>query len=252
METSGFLGDPNDPCYEDDLIPIFDGGGSAQEHEKNCAELNKISNNTNYIAALEDLKNDKLQDNREHGYSFKTGPQGILPPVALPPGTQDTSTIGIPTGLSNFGGAHTHPDDGKTMPMFSPQDIIVLYELMKNYNYSGNATTPPTMLSTFVYTVTTINGTYALKIDSTIFYGLMEQYMATENSIEKFIKELANQQENKNVNDSPESFEKDFINFIKTKNLGISLYKASEDFSQWDRLAIDSADGNKIKSIKCI
>jgi hypothetical protein len=220
---------------------------------KPCESLKEFTNDPNIKASLVDLRDNKLGATpyREHGYSYSKEPNGSTTTTALPPGSVGSSTIGIPAGGTKYSASHTHPDDGLTMPMFSPEDIIVLYTLLKHYNYNSTNGTQNQMLSSFTYTVTTINGTYAMKIDNTLFYGFMSSIMNDTKKKNQFISELKTLQKNKNTTDSASGFEKDFLNFVSKYNLNISLYKANQDFTNWNKLSVNPTNPNNITSTPC-
>lgn len=236
--------DPSNPCGGGDevgiLEPLLDN-----EH---CKKLKELSDNTNVKAALVDLKGPKLSQNRENGYILRDGP-GYTTPEVLPPGPVDGSSIKIPVGNDRFGACHTHQNDGKSIPMFSPEDIILLFQLQRHYAYSNY--NQVAMMPKFVFTVTTAQGTYAIKIDGQNFYNIMNDIVNDPLKKKEFIEKLKTQQERKKSNESDHVHQKVFLEFIGSKNLNMSIYKANNDFTSWDKLELDSSAPNGVKKQKC-
>lgn len=118
---------------------------------KNCEELKKLGGQIAVKNALNDLKG-KLSLQQETGYSFKTSGVATIA-TELPPGDINGSSVKIPTGGTIYGAAHTHYDDGSSIPMFSPEDIITLYYIISKFSYNGP--NPNELINKFVFTVTT-------------------------------------------------------------------------------------------------
>ncbi len=218
-------------------------------HEDNCEELKKLFLNPAVKNSFNDLKNNKLSDNKENGYSYAEGPNGIISTNIPSDVNENYGSIKIPIGGTKFGASHTHQNDGKGYPMFSGEDIVVLHRLMHAYNYNG--TSPILKMKNFVFTVTTAQGTYAIKVDSFTFHSEMESILMDKIKKKKFLTGLANIQNRRKPTDSPSLFQKDFINYLKKYNLPVSLYKSNDDFTNWSKLIIDPEDPNKIKSTNC-
>jgi len=229
------------------VLPVMDEPESGVNIIEPCKKLKGFTNNNFVKESLKKLRDEKLNMDREYGYNYnKVGV--AYTPVELPPGPNAGSKIDVPTGNNIFGASHTHPNDGLTVPMFSAQDIIVMYNLIKNYNYGINGEVPGSMLSTFVFTLTTVNGAYAMKIDTSLFVALMDNYVTDER---KFSKALDVKQRNSSLTASVQFFEKDFLNFIDDNNLGMSLYKANEDLTNWSRLDFNPTNPNQVIPTPC-
>ncbi|MGQ2984216.1 hypothetical protein [Flavobacterium sp.] len=246
--TDPLLVDPANPCAGQEEIGIIEP--VPDPHEKNCEELKKLFQNSTLKNSFNDLKNNKLSDNKENGYSFTSNTNNIMTCTAIPTNPNSNfNSISIPVGGNIFGASHTHPDDGKGYPMFSAEDIYVLYKLQRHYNY--NVVVPLSKMNAFVYTVTTAQGTYAIKIDTMQFYGEMRALEEDKKKLEDFFEGLTRIQNRRKTTDSSSLFQKDFLNYVKKYNLSISLYKANEDFTGWDELTIDPHDTNLIKTTNC-
>lgn len=220
------------------------------EIKKHCEKMLELNKNTNINANLAFLPT-QLLINKETGFSLKYK-KTYLESNPLTSGVLETSKLDIPTGGTICGAMHTHPNDSKTVPMFSAEDIIVLYNLMHNYNYNTYNQSPSSMLETFVFTVTTKNGTYALKVDSQQFNGTMyANFLLNKRSQKKFEKNLKNIQLGRNNADNAALFEKDFLNFISDNNLGLSLFKINSATSNWENLSLNPNDKNQVDTTSC-
>lgn len=63
--------------------------------------------------------------------------------------------------------------------------------------------------------------------------------------------ELREAQQRKKVTDSPESFQKQFLDFVKGHDIEVSLYKADENFGGWSNISLDTNSSNGITQENC-
>lgn len=218
---------------------------------KNCEELKKISQQIAVSNALKDLKN-RIRASQEVGYSFHS--QGLSTTTQIHYGDMNGSSVNIPDGGDIYGGGHVHYNDGTpiigaSVPMFSPEDIIKLFRFIYKYNYNG--ANQYDLINKFVFMVTTNQGTYAIKPNSMLFRTKLFAIYHDEEKKEKFIMKLRNAQSGKKTSDSPESFQKQFLDFAAAENLELSLYKANSEFTQWAKLSVDTDSSTGIKEENC-
>ncbi len=222
--------------------PVVDDSTSNEQH---CIKLKALSQNPSIGNAITAMA-PKINLPDEHGYKFTKN--GVaLGALSLPQG--DNNSINVPTGGIVFGAIHSHPNNGTVAPMFSAEDVYTLYNIAKNYNYALNNEVSGSMQSTFVYMLTSSNGTYAIKIDSSLFIAFMDGIMTNELSREKFFNDLEKKQRKSKVTDSDEDFEEDFLNFLSDYNLNISLFKTDlNNNNNWRKLEMSN---DQVTPIPC-
>ena len=137
-----------------------------------------------------------------------------------------------------YGYIHTHPNDGKHIPMFSLDDIYTLLEIAENFNANG-----PTGLNTSgndLFTaimVSKIGGvayTYAIKIDDISKLQELKKLHPKGNG--SFIKwERYGDRLNEKYKDDADGangtqaqYEKTLLEFLKDEDLGVSLYQMEQ------------------------
>lgn len=218
--------------------------GPKRQHlidEKNCEELKRLTKKNEVKSALQDLET-KLSSPNEEGYSLNsTDPNNEV--QILPSGTP--TSIRFRAAKKFYGAMHSHPANGKATPMFSAGDIVGLYTLAKFYNTNGEDLS--SIASKFVVTVTTAQGTYAIKIDSMSFVTIMDSIKEIPNGLLQFKEDLDNIQRKAYIF-TPKSHQRRFLEFLQEKKIPISLYKVDNNFTDWSKLSLD---GNNVVSKNC-
>lgn len=272
--TNGSNGtDPNGSSTYDPTDPNIHGNGSTtspvscptcpeleeEEEESPCEQLKKLSNGNhqNINPRITELKN-KVKDNvkKEWGSEFmqydewdSTGDlithyltnlkEGDGYEVALSSGKDNSSG----TMILYAGGIHTHPLDGYSM--FSWGDVQALLQ-MHNDAVSGVKTDVTLMLVCNNPADSDNPLVYALKVDdinalttkidndwnNTDYDGLSEK----EKKKKIFDKLKPDYETNKS------NLERHFLQFYA--DYGISLYKAENDMSNWNKLTLGNGSGN--------
>lgn len=251
----------------DDAVAVLPN----QELDKNCEELNKMLNDSTNVTApytsiynaINDLgsgANNPLwnDDPDEEGFSFITYPTGEKQ-RALEVTTTNNHSISYPFGDMVFGGVHIHADASPDLaPMFSPQDIEVLYMFATTYNYGGG--TPDYSIP--VHILVSTQGIYALKIDDFDLFQNLGSILNNKKKLRNFERRLNNDLDHHyDIFGQPEEgsakeYQRDLLNFINNydgegSNLGLSLYKLDKagndeitDEASWDKLSFDPEVAN--------
>jgi len=217
-----------------------------QFNDKKCLELDKlvrnpdVNNENPYIENNENLFNPRtaitnmyqgLDSFGETGFAFDNvgnfPDYGSLASEFLNP---SINHINFKSRPYRFGSIHTHPVGSLYFPMFSPEDLYSLVTLKDNYsvpfpNTSGDAL--------FVNMLTVKQAgethTYAIKIDD--FSKLDDLRDIFENNSEETVEDLHEDlrqryMDNANgANGAPTQYQRTFLNFLKDRDLGVSLYE---------------------------
>lgn len=204
---------------------------------------------------MEDLKDKATSLNQEVGYlqkpnSTNTGSDFDYNDNADPNTNELIWTI--PAGTDVRGLYHTHYNIETQLPVFSPDDLYTLFELFGPvFDASGNLTFTNNIHQSITYILVTAHGTkLALKFDTASsiedFREFGEQYFGDwntnfapvpgvefESDRDKFMAKY-----NEYVKDkfSIEKQKKKFAKFLDKNDLGLSLYQANDDFSQWKKI----------------
>jgi hypothetical protein len=213
---------------------------------KPCLELKKLTDNTNIrnIYKGPDGLESKVNEPIEYGFSFSRGAnydsQTAVPNNPDKPNELDLSHA---VGGNFYGASHTHPLSGYGFyPMFPMDDILYLYKVSKKYNNNGL----PKDYSIFVLTMTIPSGTFAIKItDATALYSLM----GNKEKYNKVMKEIKKEYYSIGTSDV-ENLTKALLKIMSENNMGISLYQARPDFSEWDELSLPKSDQNNDKPVE--
>ncbi|GAA4246758.1 hypothetical protein [Winogradskyella damuponensis] len=249
-ETGGGDTDDDDDDNDDDeSIGTIALDDDAITHLNNCNELKKltddnvIKNKLNLLKA--DAKNKYLKN--EKGFSLRKNANNET--YSTPIITADIGSISYRPLINLFGVAHLHQLVGSN-PMFSAMDAFAL----NSYNNAFDHNNGNTDESLPVYILVVATGTYAIKIND---LAAINAYGDEFPTLKKQLKEHKrfNEKYNKHYNPITGAtgdfidYEKIFTKYIQSK--GISLYKANNELSTWERLEHDSNATNEIKKTNC-
>ena len=230
-------------------------------HIDNCEELQKLLEIPTYPIsspsvsprnAIMDLQGKWTQAD-ENGYSFRHN--SSLQAYAVEAPVVSSSEISFPSFPNIYGCAHTHPNNGVVIPMFSPGDIKSLLDFANIYN-NGSTIDP----SLPVVIMVTIQGTYAIKIKSltnlqelTNINNNIKQKKRFDRKLKRMLGRFYNKT-TQTLTGSANQYQKAFLNFINDydgngSSLGLSLYKTDPTISSWEEITLDSSeiDGTKEK-----
>ena len=223
--------------------PVY-GGSITNELEDitfDCEKIKKISNQTNIKSAIYQT-NLNTNDNIEHGFSFKKNSTNYITNELI----AYENTIQIPTGNDYFAAVHSHRD--MDYGMFSWADLYTLYNLYKNTNVLNK--------SEVTFILTCGNGAYALKISN--WQNFRKEIGPIINIMDENKRNIAIESKNNDLNNfvtssvstTSDNMESGFLQYIKEKNIGISLFKTeSNDFSpnalvKWNKLNLNESNPN--------
>ena len=243
------ISNPSNPCGDGQDVGILEP--NAGSDEDNCISLKVQSRDENIIDAFEDLNVKQGYNGREYGYAIgKNGENFTVSEIENSPPYGQASGFAMPFPPSSLNAIvvmHTHPNDYLGYLMFSPQDIYYFYNIIaKHVPPEGGFKKP----SDYSLMMITSQGTYALKIDDrTKLLAAILLYN------KKFQDELEFAYQSRQPMDPISHFEKDFLKFIGKRDIGISLYKADEDFSNWNKLTLrdngNTNDGDDVIYTPC-
>lgn len=237
-DNIGDNGDPLHPVVPLELEPLEE-----LEKTKPCLELNKLTSNSNIKNTFNgnDGLNTKINEPKEYGFAFKRTPYYDTFEV-VPNDIKNPALLKMPFGGNIFGGSQTHPDKNLGYyPMFPGPDIKYLSQIASRFNWSS-LSNHELDYSIFVLTLTTETGTYALKIEDWFKFSLFMSDVNKYKELEKNIYRRYSQ-----IGHDEEKLIKALLKKIDENNLGIGLYKAEADFSNWNKLTLyDSKNENSI------
>jgi hypothetical protein len=211
-----------------------------------CTKLNQILAHQPTKSKIENLQND-LNSPIEKGFNLYMNSNGDVLSTPIAPGQIDS--FNLSTSSAVFGGVHLHHNG--IYPMFSLGDPLALYNLWTNFDNGTNDSYLITNIMVSQY------GVYAIKIKNvgqlTNFYNL-----ATGN---QGIKEFLNDKLRDNYESLSDpitgqltgnsiAFEKAFLEFMGDYDSGVSLYKAKNDLSGWDRKDLNQS-GTPVSTYSC-
>ncbi|MGB1312334.1 MAG: hypothetical protein ACPG54_01740, partial [Bizionia paragorgiae] len=285
--SNGGVTTPTTPCRGDDCPEELDIEDLI--NEKNCEELNKLTSNppaettnpytvdgsandptglnTNIRIAITNI-DDELGSNFEHGFGLYN--RGNFPEYGAYahhiPAAMDNH-VHFPGQQYQFGTLHTHPNDGVTIPMFSHDDIYSLLNIKNNYGSFEMANTPngdAVFVCVMVVAQAGQTHTYAIKIEDV---NKLQSLQAIWNDkddangdgtyeLRDFESELQKTyiKEADGINGSANAYQKTFLNFVKDKDLGVSLYEMESvpgQLETWKKLTLDPTSPNDIKTTPC-
>lgn len=237
------LSDTSDPCDDGTIGTI--GVLPDKNHERNCSELKRLTSEEtedgeDRADKINSLKNKVNGETKEYGYAFQKDANGNwLPPEAVESSNENPNSIDLSnyTGGNYIGAAHTHPDPYimNGIPMFSPRDIQWLFNCYKLHNNNNQ----PKNASVYFLTLTATTGTYAIK-----FKGEpnMNNFIA---SYGKMQKEILDEYRKAGATASAAKLQKILLKALRNHNIGLGLYKASPDLSEWSELTLNPEGDNK-------
>ncbi len=219
-----------------------------------CQQLDDLTNPAlqNAKPALEDLKTLAGSSlNYENGYLFRKNASGVRTNEQITPNTTSDHAIPIKTGTTVYAAAHTHTYE--LFPMFSWQDLYVLYSLYQNSSINKSEATF-IMIAKDCLTCATVS-TYAIKIDNFVKFrakinsDLNNSNTAGYSDADKFktANDIYDDKFKPGMNNS--QLEKAFLEYIGTH--GVSLYKANDDLSNWDKLELSNSPLTPILKTPC-
>ena len=217
---------------------------------QNCNELQELLDNPDIKAQIQELQQNSVVNNddynKEKGFNLQDD-GGNLVPDGITEG--QGNGFKYSTFTNTYGGVHSHSKS--QYPMFSVDDILNLYGFLSNLY--GSIDNLPDSLP--VHVLVTNQGVYALKVNDApnliLFYSsflngfkdLKKQQRLLNRQYDKFFDETTNQQGN--------SLEHQLAFLRYTQgNLGISLYKANDDLTNWTKQEITN-DNLDINSTNC-
>jgi hypothetical protein len=235
-------GDIDNLCGDAEDIGVLDPA------IKNCEELAKMSNNIDLINALKNLDS-KTKELIEYGYAIeKNSGNYNVPQIAQSdPQTPNMIRMGSYLGGDYIGLFHTHPDpfDG-VYPMFSGADIGYLFYVAVKHNNNNS----PKNYSDYFITLTTIHGTYALKFNN---FAKLSIFINGK-GIAAIDQVLYPKYDARQPEDSVDNLIVELLTTIKDLDLGVSLYEANKDLTDWAEIQLNDdplLSGYPLKSIPC-
>lgn len=258
---SGDAGTINDPCELIGQIGVLSPYSTYRNHSKNCEKLKALTDDTKIKNTYLQLQN-MAGDDREYGYLFE---DDMNNPEELQLANGSTDMLEVPTGEGIYGASHTHPyqfaqnPKGDAMPMFSLSDIYKLAQLCNDYVAPPGH--PPRDISKFVLTLTIKEQgsnyqTYALKIDNWPVFRSWAIQFSEMTKIERKRKGLKLADKYTDVktkqNGGENNYMKAMFNFLQEQSInGISLYKANNNFSEWEKQTYNSSTKQMASSVPC-
>jgi hypothetical protein len=259
--------DANGNCIEDETVVL-----TPKTDKKNCNELNKMLEDypvtppfksiRDAIIDLKNVLNGTPQPINEQGYSFANNISNVY--KAAPTSNNTINTVNYNNAANIFGGGHLHQDDGKSIPMFSGQDLFNLLDFYNQYN-------PGTPVDPSIFTLILVShqGVYAIKInDITKLQALqsilddegdanndeIDEYENLVKKIERRYQKYDSNDYSETINGSPGQYQKELLKFMDDydgngSSMGISLYKADAQLTKWNKLTIDN--NNTVESTPC-
>lgn len=199
-----------------------------------CEELNKMTANSNIRNSYTGVNglNSKVGEPIEYGFAFRRG-ESHDTVETVPNDVNNPAILKMPSGGNVYGGSHIHPDPNLGYyPMFPAPDIKYLDDIALRYNWNG---LPPRdrNYSMFVLTLTVAGGTYAIKIEDWL------KFRAVMNDIEKYV-EMQKKIEDRfsRAGTDETKLTKILLKTLNEYELGVGLYKAEPDFSNWNKLSL--------------
>ncbi len=220
-----------------------------------CEELKELTDSTkqNIKPILEDLKilaGSSLQ--YENGYLFKKDANGNRTNEAVVPDTNSNYSIPIKTGGTIFAAAHTHTYE--LFQMYSWSDLYVLLKLYQGSSVTNKTEVTLMLLAKDCLTCATVS-VYTLKINdfnkfrAKINSDLNNSNTAGYSDADKFKYANDNFRDLYTNNMNNTQLEKAFLEYWKGH--GISMYKANDDLSNWDKVELSRSPLTPVVKTPC-
>jgi hypothetical protein len=229
------------------------------KHEKNCEELNTLSNDAEFLGIMTDLNTKSTTVNKEVGYIQKedtTTNSSYAYDYYEESDVDDQINIDILFGTTLKGFFHTHDDLEKHLPVFSLDDLYAAFSLFNpTFNADGTCVFNNSfnIEEDFTMVLITAHGTkLALKFDSNGREKLRqfgEKYFGDWNmdlsalinmglepdTDRKRVTKLFERTVKKSFD--IEKQKKQFAKFLDDEDFGMSLYQATGDtFTEWEKV----------------
>lgn len=228
--------DSNGNCLTDDTTPL------PPRTINPCAYIDGFLTNDNIKDLIEDLNTDaNLSLNYEKGYQFTKTNDGSLIPTAIDGDANDHSIQVLLNDQGTVTGfVHTHYDG--LVPNFSIEDIRTFNAMYQWRKFNQKS------LGDLTIMVISRGGVYALVIDDEDKFAA-EGYKLHESEFKK-IKKQYEKVFKKQTN--PEKVERLMIDKdITLSNYGLSLMKAKDDLSGWQKVEPHPTNSNKTSYEDC-
>jgi hypothetical protein len=209
-----------------------------------CESLKKIIDSPIAISKITELEG-KLNQDKENGFAFQQDPNtGNLSnpiPTVSPASNSNIIKMSLYTGGNFVGAYHTHPNPQTTgvAPMFAPKDIEWLYKVARAHNIPNNQKD----YSDYFLTLTTGNGTFAIKINDWIkFANFMGSKYPEFSEQLKYIYEQSS-----GVTGSPASVSdltKELLKQFRDQDSGVGLFELSSNKQNWSEVVLDPTNEN--------
>lgn len=199
----------------------------------------------------------------EKGYLIKASPNFPFFTTDFVQSSGDCSQVKMPRNNALiYQIMHTHPTgcgEG-TQPMFYYGDLHNLYLMSQNYNSTlvPELGSDPSMFTVYM---TVANNHYAIKINDPVklqtigaIFGNLDDKIDFEKDLKKAFNAASN-----NTTPNQNELTTAFLNFLKDKDLGVSLFRTSHDNlnfdpntppnerdAQWQKLVLNNAGTNYI------
>lgn len=214
-----------------------------------CASLTKMQTNSTINNALNNLNNNislpvetayPISKDIENNYNTP----GMLTSDPSKPNQIDLSNY---IGGNYIGICHTHPEpSSQYVHMFSPEDIMMLYNLAKKHNIPNNNKD----YGEYFVTLTQTEGTFAIKIkDAAAFKNIMRVQNTNRLKFNKDLKDLQKSYSNQDLN----TMTKDLLELMKKYGLDQSIGVYQKDgIGKWSELVLDPINpNNPVKPNPC-
>jgi hypothetical protein len=207
-----------------------------------CAFLTSLLATQDFKFVLSDLRN-SVSQNHESGYLFKD-------PLATPPayegpisGPDGNLSIDINPAVPIDGVAHNHNNDPARLPIYSLDDLRLLYTWTKNKKLRD--------FTTFSFTLVTDNTAYVIMIEDLAMFKLFGQTWFDNSGKNKLLK-LTYDKGYNIVENTPglspqglttenETREKSFLKFVSMFDLGLKLFKGNTSMTIFSPIKYDKA-----------
>ena len=225
--------------------------------KKSCKRLNELETDNDFKIVLQELKDSASEDNHETGYFLTINDDQTYNYSDELIGS--ANDLGINTSLNQdeqiagFIHNHNHDDQNRDLSVYSPEDLFVVYNWLKN----GHVQTPSQFFS---FLVTNHGTAYALNIsDSQAFIAFGDIVFNGWGDGNKTNNEEALVQEYRGNNSSMQTYplgiknsntvEQNELSFMKILsfsgiNVGLELFKADDNFENWKKVDINNEQIN--------